>query len=73
MARKRAPSADQQRQDRKLAELALALILTFADRYPDAGLKFATVPLHQFASSPVVERKRKPKARPVEAAPVEAR
>ena len=66
MATKRTPPADQQRQDRKLAELALALVMTFADRYPDAGLKFATNPLAEFARSPVVERKRKAKVQAAE-------
>jgi hypothetical protein len=71
MSKKRTPPADQQRQDRRLAAIAANLVQTFAERYPDAGLNFAIVPLQQFASSPVVERKHKPKGPQVFA--VEAR
>jgi len=45
---------------------AAPLTIAFADRYPDAGLKFAMTPLAEFARSPVVERKRKAKVQPPE-------
>jgi hypothetical protein len=72
VGKKRTPPADQQRQDRKLAAIAVNLVQSFADRYPDAGLNFAVVPLQQFAASAVVERKRKPKVRQADVNVVEA-
>lgn len=61
MPRRRTPSTEQQRSDRFIIAKCTDIVATLAQRYPGTVLEVAERCLHEFAKSPVVERKRHPK------------